>query len=93
MWNERVVSLAFVFVVASQILFGWQYAVLTAVLGVLISQLFVQGSGISLDVPAQVLSMLPYLATIIVLVIISRDVNKIRLNSPAALGQPYRADG
>lgn len=37
--NERVVSLAFVFVVASQILFGWEYAVLTAVLGVLISQM------------------------------------------------------
>ena len=61
--------------------------------GVLISQLFVQGSGISLDVPSQVLSMLPYLATIVVLVIISRDANKIRLNSPASLGQPYRADG
>jgi diguanylate cyclase (GGDEF)-like protein/putative nucleotidyltransferase with HDIG domain len=36
--NERVVSLAFVFVVASQILFGWEYAVLTAILGVLVSQ-------------------------------------------------------
>jgi diguanylate cyclase (GGDEF)-like protein len=36
--NERVVSLAFVFVVSSQILFGWEYAVLSAVLGVLISQ-------------------------------------------------------
>ena len=28
--NERVVSLAFVFVVSSQILFGWEYAVLSA---------------------------------------------------------------
>lgn len=37
--NERVVSLAFVFVVASQILFGWEYAVLSAILGVLISQM------------------------------------------------------
>jgi diguanylate cyclase (GGDEF)-like protein/putative nucleotidyltransferase with HDIG domain len=37
--NERVVSLAFVFVVASQILFGWEYAVLSAIVGVLISQL------------------------------------------------------
>jgi diguanylate cyclase (GGDEF)-like protein/putative nucleotidyltransferase with HDIG domain len=37
--NERVVSLAFVFVVASQILFGWEYAVLCAVAGVLVSQL------------------------------------------------------
>jgi diguanylate cyclase (GGDEF)-like protein/putative nucleotidyltransferase with HDIG domain len=38
--NERVVSLAFVFVVASQILFGWEYAVLSAILGVLVSQMF-----------------------------------------------------
>ena len=60
--------------------------------GVMISQLFLQGSGISLDVPAQFLASLPYWATIIVLVIISRDLNKIRLNSPASLGQPYRPD-
>ncbi|MGH3023150.1 MAG: bifunctional diguanylate cyclase/phosphohydrolase [Gaiellaceae bacterium] len=37
--NERVVSLAFVFVVASQILFGWEYAVLSAIVGVLVSQM------------------------------------------------------
>jgi diguanylate cyclase (GGDEF)-like protein/putative nucleotidyltransferase with HDIG domain len=37
--HERVVSLAFVFVVASQILFGWEYAVLSAIVGVLVSQL------------------------------------------------------
>jgi diguanylate cyclase (GGDEF)-like protein len=37
--NERVVSLAFVFVVSSQILFGWEYAVLSAIGGVLISQM------------------------------------------------------
>ena len=35
--------------------------------GVMISQLFVQGSGIQLDVPAQFLASLPYWATIIVL--------------------------
>jgi general nucleoside transport system permease protein len=61
--------------------------------GVMISQLFLQGSGVQLDVPAQFLSSLPYWATIVVLVIISRDVNKIRLNSPVSLGQPYRPDG
>ena len=60
--------------------------------GVMIAQLFVQGSGVQLDVPAQFLSSLPYWATIIVLVIISRDINKIRLNSPVSLGQPYRPD-
>jgi simple sugar transport system permease protein len=35
---------------------------------------------------------LPYLATIVVLVIISRDANLIRLNAPVSLGQPYHPD-
>ena len=61
--------------------------------GMLIAQLFVQGAGVELDVPAQFLAMLPYLATIVVLVLISRDINKIRLNSPVSLGQPFRAEG
>jgi general nucleoside transport system permease protein len=60
--------------------------------GVMISQLFLQGSGVQLDVPTQFLSSLPYWATIIVLVIISRDINKIRLNSPVSLGQPFRPE-
>ena len=41
-------------------------------------------------VPSQFLSALPYLATIVVLVLISRDRSKIRLNAPAAIGQPFR---
>jgi len=61
--------------------------------GVMIAQLFVQGSGAQLEIPSQFLSSLPYWATIVVLVVISRDVNTIRLNSPASLGQPYRPDG
>ena len=52
-----------------------------------IAQFHVQGFGI--DIPAQLLSMLPYVATIIVLVFISRDQNTIRLNSPASLGITY----
>jgi len=60
--------------------------------GVMISQLFVQGSGAQIEIPSQFLSSLPYLATIVVLVVISRNVNTIRLNSPASLGQPYRPD-
>jgi len=60
--------------------------------GVMISQLFLQGSGAQIDVPSQFLSSLPYWATIIVLVIISRNVQTIRLNSPVSLGQPYRPD-
>lgn len=55
--------------------------------GISILQLHAQALGIG--VPSQVMSMLPYLATIIVLVIISRDVSKIKLNAPASLGKPF----
>lgn len=60
--------------------------------GVMITQLFLQGSGAQIDIPSQFLSSLPYWATIIVLVVISRNVQTIRLNSPASLGLPYRPD-
>ncbi len=60
--------------------------------GVMVAQLFVQGSGLEINIPSQFLSSLPYLATIIVLVIISRDQNTVRLNAPVSLGQPYRPD-
>ena len=55
-----------------------------------IAQFHVQGLGI--DIPSQLLSMLPYLATILVLVIISRDLTAIRLNSPASLGITYHPE-
>ncbi len=58
--------------------------------GVTIAQFHVQGFGI--EIPSQFLSMLPYLATIIVLVLISRDKNTIRLNSPASLGLTYHPE-
>jgi simple sugar transport system permease protein len=60
--------------------------------GVMISQLFVQGSGLRLDLPPQLMSSLPYIATIVVLVLISRNAHTIRLHSPASLGQPFRPD-
>jgi len=58
--------------------------------GVTIIQFHVQGFGV--DIPSQLLSTLPYLATILVLVLISRDINVIRLNAPASLGRPYHPD-
>ena len=61
--------------------------------GVMVAQLFVQGSDLDISIPSQLLSALPYLATIIVLVIISRDRNTVRLNAPVSLGQPYRPEG
>ena len=55
--------------------------------GVTILQFHVQGIGV--DIPSQLLSTLPYLATIVVLVLISRDINAIRLNAPASLGKVF----
>jgi ABC-type uncharacterized transport system permease subunit len=58
--------------------------------GVTILQFFLQGMGV--EIPSQILSMLPYLATIAVLAIISRNPDWIRLNMPASLGKPFRPD-
>ncbi len=49
--------------------------------------------GYPLVVPSQLVSALPYVATIAVLVVISRDRAKIRLNAPACLGRPFHATG
>jgi simple sugar transport system permease protein len=57
---------------------------------VTLAQFQVQALGVA--VPSQLLSMLPYLATIVVLTMISRDAAMIRLNAPASLGQPYHSD-
>lgn len=56
--------------------------------GVTILQLYSQGAGV--EIPAQVLSMLPYLATILVLTIIAAGPWKGRLDAPACLGKPFR---
>jgi general nucleoside transport system permease protein len=58
--------------------------------GVTIAQFFAQGAGVS--IPSQFLSALPYLATIVVLVFISRNLATIRLNAPVSLSKSYRPD-
>jgi len=58
--------------------------------GITILQLNAQAAG--LGIPASFMSMLPYIATIVVLVLISRDSIRIRLNAPACLGRPFRAE-
>jgi len=57
-----------------------------------ITQAQFYGQGAGLGVPQQVLAMAPYLATIVALVIISRDRALTRANAPACLGRPFRAD-
>jgi simple sugar transport system permease protein len=55
-----------------------------------ISQLYAQGNGI--NVPSQFLSALPYLATIVVLVLISQNRRMTMINTPASLGKPFVPD-
>ncbi|MGI8504663.1 MAG: ABC transporter permease [Hassallia sp.] len=57
--------------------------------GVSAIQLIVQGLGF--DISPYLLSSLPYLATILVLVIISRDATRIQLVAPASLGEPFHS--
>ena len=55
--------------------------------GVTMLQFHLQGAGV--EIPSQFLSMLPYLATIAVLALISRNPKWIRINMPASIGKPF----
>ena len=57
---------------------------------VTIGQLHAQALGFGM--PSQLLSALPYLATIVVLVIISRNKRLTMMNTPASLGKPFVPD-
>ncbi|MFT6905176.1 MAG: ABC-type uncharacterized transport system permease subunit [Oleiphilaceae bacterium] len=46
--------------------------------------------GMGFEVSPNLLAMLPYVATIVVLVVLASDVAKVKLSTPLALGQPYR---
>jgi simple sugar transport system permease protein len=59
--------------------------------GVTMMQFALQSAGV--QIPSQLLAMLPYLATIVVLVLISRNPVWIRVNMPASLGKPFHPGG
>ena len=54
-----------------------------------ISILQLHGQALGINVPSQLMSMLPYLVTILVLVLISRNRGRIRRNAPASIGQAF----
>jgi general nucleoside transport system permease protein len=56
--------------------------------GATMLQFHLQGQGV--DIPSQVLTMLPYVVTIIVLAALSRNVEWLRVNMPASLGKPFK---
>jgi simple sugar transport system permease protein len=57
--------------------------------GVSVMQMFVQAQGVAL--PSELMTALPYVATILVLILISRDSSRIRLAVPASLGKSFLA--
>ena len=59
--------------------------------GVTMLQFHLQGEGV--EIASHWLSMLPYLATIVVLVLISRNPVWIRVNMPASLGKAFFPGG
>ncbi len=52
-----------------------------------------QGQAIGLKIPTELLSALPYIATIVVLVLISRNRMAMVLDFPASLAKPFRPSG
>jgi simple sugar transport system permease protein len=69
----------------------WRAAIGAYLFGtVWILNLYVQPLG--LPIPPQLLTSLPYLVTILALVIISANRMLTRLNTPACLGQPFVPD-
>jgi simple sugar transport system permease protein len=57
-----------------------------------VTQLQFYGQDWGWPIPSQFLAMAPYAATILALVIISRDVNLTKANAPACIGRPFRAE-
>ncbi len=57
--------------------------------GIAVLQLNLQAAGIA--IPVEILSMSPYVITILVLVMISADRSRAALNAPAALGRVFHA--
>jgi simple sugar transport system permease protein len=91
LWVERMTAGRGWIALALVVFAAWRpwRALLGAYLfgGITVLQLHSQAHGLKVD--AQLLAMLPYLATIAVLVLISRDAVRLRLNAPACLGKPF----
>jgi simple sugar transport system permease protein len=93
MWTENMVAgrgwIALALVVFSTWKPGWLAAGALLFGFVTIAQF--QAEGLGIEVPPNLLATLPYLATVIVLVLISRDSMRLKLSAPAALGKPFHA--
>jgi simple sugar transport system permease protein len=93
MWTENMVAGRGWIALALVVFSTWKPAWLTlgAWLFGFITIAQFEAEGLGIEVSPNLLATLPYLATIIVLVLISRDAMRLKLNAPAALGKPFHA--
>lgn len=95
MWAENMTAGRGWIALALVVFASWRVGrvLLGAYLFGLASILHLVAQGIGLSIPGNLLAMLPYVATIIVLVLLSRDAVRTRLYAPVSLGQSWKAGG
>ena len=91
MWTENMVAGRGWIALALVVFSTWKPIVLAlgALLFGFVTIAQFQAEAFGINMPPQLLATLPYLATIVVLVLISRDTTRTKLNAPAALGRSF----
>ena len=93
MWTENMVAGRGWIALALVVFSTWQplwLAVGACLFGFVTIAQF-QAEALGIDISPHLLAMLPYLITVLVLVLISRDRVRLKLRAPAALGRPFHA--
>ncbi len=95
MWTENMVSGRGWIALALVVFSTWKPLLLAlgAVLFGFVTIAGFQAEAWGIPLAPNLLATLPYLATILVLVLISRDTLRLKLNAPAALGKPFHPAG
>ncbi len=89
--QDLLVYLSFaLFALVAWVLLKSRIGLIGAYLFGLASILHLVAQGLGLAIPGNLLAMLPYVATILVLVLLSRDAIRTRLYAPVSLGQPWQ---
>ena len=93
MWAENMTAGRGWIALALVVFASWRVGrvLLGAYLFGLASILHLVAQGIGWSIPGNLLAMLPYVATILVLGLLSRDAIRTRLYAPVSLGQPWKA--
>ncbi|MEH6368314.1 MULTISPECIES: ABC transporter permease [Pseudomonas] len=93
MWAENMTAGRGWIALALVVFASWRVfrVLLGAYLFGLASIVHLVAQGIGISVSSNLLAMLPYVATIVVLVLLSRDAIKTRLFAPVSLGKPWQS--